>query len=236
MTDFLRERLRRRVWRGEFLSGGVTKLFIGFAVLMLVRWQKPLGYHPEADIAAGWLMATILFAVYSTTRITNDTMRMIDDILAGRGMDVDSIDDVKLPLSAGGMILEKTGVMQMLRQLFIKARADELAKTIDTKGRVVYRTRGKDPRGPAKGVGAATFGEVMKRVDAMTARPELEGIEGELTKTEKMVEEANEAAAAKAYKEWRLAEMNDPQLIEAGVEKLGDLVAMDHFNDLRNSE
>jgi len=49
-----------------------------------------------------------------------------------------------------------------------------------------------------------------------------------------MVEEANEIAAEKALKEWEAAEAADPELIEAGVDKLGDLVASGHFKGPEN--
>ena len=62
----------------------------------------------------------------------------------------------------------------------------------------------------------------------MTPRPEFEGIEGELTKGEKLVQEANIARDLKSQEAWEAAEKADPDLIEAGVEKLGDLVAKGH--------
>jgi hypothetical protein len=111
---------------------------------------------------------------------------------------------------------------------------DEYAKDVDWDGREIYKTRGKDSHGPAEGLGADTFGKITPRVDAMTNRPEYEGIEGPLTKTEKMVEGANEIAAVKALKDWRAVEAADPELIEAGVEKLGDLVASGYYNGPEN--
>ena len=71
----------------------------------------------------------------------------------------------------------------------------------------------------------------MPRIDAMTPRPEFEGIEGELTEGEKLMAEANTARDEKAQEAWEIAESQDPDLVEAGVEKLGDLVARGHFSD-----
>ena len=51
-----------------------------------------------------------------------------------------------------------------------------------------------------------------------------------MTKSEKIVEEANIIAAEDAQKRWERSEANDPELIEAGVTKLGDLVARGHFD------
>ena len=42
--------------------------------------------------------------------------------------------------------------------------------------------------------------------------------------------EANTARDEKAQEAWKLAEEQDPDLVEAGVEKLGDLVARGHFS------
>ena len=117
--------------------------------------------------------------------------------------------------------------------LDVLMRPDEsgvLSKEQDEWGRVVYKTRGRDPKGPAEGSGADTIDSRMPRIDAMTPRPEFEGIEGELTEGEKLVAEANTARDEKAQEAWKLAEEQDPDLVEAGVEKLGDLVAKGHFS------
>ena len=65
----------------------------------------------------------------------------------------------------------------------------------------------------------------------MSARPEFEGIEGELTEGEKLMAEANVVRDERAQEAWEIAESQDPDLIEAGVEKLGDLVAKGHFSE-----
>lgn len=236
MDDGVRKYLRASIWRAEFLSGGLLKMAIGAAILFLIRWQQPMGFYPDTSMAIIWLILVIIFSLYSTYSITEETMLMIDDILTGEISPPDSINDVKLPVTATKGMLNSTGTLKYLRELFARAEREEFSKVKDAKGRIVYRTRGKDPRGPAKGGGAETFGGVVNRVDAMTPRPELEGIEGELTKTEKMVAEANEIAAAKALEEWEEAEANDPVLIEAGVKKLGDLVATGHFNNADNDD
>ncbi|MBN16975.1 MAG: hypothetical protein CMB37_02290 [Euryarchaeota archaeon] len=106
-----------------------------------------------------------------------------------------------------------------------------MAKEKDKWGRVVYKTRGRDPKGPAEGSGADTIDSSMPRVDAMTARPEFEGLEDDLTAAEQLVEEANIAKDVKAQEAWERAESSDPDLIEAGVSKLGDLVSKGHFTE-----
>ena len=118
--------------------------------------------------------------------------------------------------------------------LDVLMRPDEggaLSKEQDEWGRVVYKTRGRDPKGPAEGSGADTIDARMPRIDAMSARPEFEGIEGELTEGEKLMAEANVVRDERAQEAWEIAESQDPDLIEAGVEKLGDLVAKGHFSE-----
>ena len=63
----------------------------------------------------------------------------------------------------------------------------------------------------------------------MDARPEHKGLEGELRKSHEVKVEADDIVAEQAQKSWEEAEKNDPELIEAGVERLGDLVGTGHF-------
>ena len=60
------------------------------------------------------------------------------------------------------------------------------------------------------------------------------GMEGDLTSSEKMVEEANQEYAHLAQRRWQESEANDPDLIEYGVERLGDLVKTEYFE--KNAE
>lgn len=103
-----------------------------------------------------------------------------------------------------------------------------LSKSKDKWGRVVYKTRGEDPRGPAEGSGADTIDSRMPLIDAMGPRPEYDGLEGDLTEGEKLMAEANIVRDIRNQKAWETAEKTDRELIEAGVEKLGDLVAKGH--------
>ena len=52
-----------------------------------------------------------------------------------------------------------------------------------------------------------------------------------MTKGEKLREEANVVRDKKAQKAWQESEVSDTELVEAGVEKLGDLVAEGHFSE-----
>jgi len=141
-----------------------------------------------------------------------------------RGMDI-------APLLAeeekhfGTKLLGMPGGSDILDIIMRPEGGGKLAKDKDKWGRVIYRTRGTDLKGPAEGGGADTIEASMPRIDAMTPRPEFDGLEDELTKGEKLVEEANLQKNEDAQVAWDAAESSDPDLIESGVEKLGDLVA-----------
>ncbi len=133
-------------------------------------------------------------------------------------------------------VLGMPGGPDILDVLMRPHEGGALAKEKDKWGRVVYKTRAEDPKGPAEGSGSDTIDAGMPRIDAMTPRPEFEGLEGELTKGEKLIEEANVVRDEKAHKAWQESEESDTELVEAGVEKLGDLVAQGHFSEKDGDE
>ena len=91
------------------------------------------------------------------------------------------------------------------------------------------RTRGSDPTGPDWGKTDFKLGHEPVRRDAIVEGGKYSGLEGELTSGEKMVAAANTEYAESAQKRWERAEANDPDLIEYGVERLGDLVRTEYF-------
>ena len=91
------------------------------------------------------------------------------------------------------------------------------------------RTRGTDEKGPAFDKAEARVDPTLVRVDPSLHEGDYEGLEGDLKVSEKLVEEANQHYAAIAQRQWEAAEKNDVDLIEAGVERLGDLVASGWF-------
>jgi hypothetical protein len=112
---------------------------------------------------------------------------------------------------------------------FLEAVKDPLAKEVDSSGRLIYLTRGKSPRGMAIGGGAETFTPDMLAKDGWEVPAEHVGLEDKLTKAETVVVEADDIRAERAAKSWSKKEENDPELIEAGVKRLGDLVSTGHF-------
>ncbi len=92
------------------------------------------------------------------------------------------------------------------------------------------RKRGSDPSGPDWGKTDFKLGQEPIRRDAIVEGKKYSGMEGDLTSSEKMVAAANQKYATMAQTRWEKAEASDPDLIEYGVERLGDLVRTDYFD------
>jgi hypothetical protein len=214
------KRLRRDLILQRTVLWVPTGLLI--AMLLLFLSKLPLS-NPESIL-------TLLFAVFvglGLGRISGtQRFSQIKNALL-EGLDVAPM----LHQEGKGItarVLGMPGGADILDVLMRPQEGGELSKEKDQWGRVVYKTRGDDPRGPADGSGADTIDSRMPRIDAMTPRPEFEGLEGELTEGEKLLEEATLVRDIKSQEAWDYAEKTDPELIEAGVGKLGDLVAKGH--------
>ena len=91
------------------------------------------------------------------------------------------------------------------------------------------QTRGGDEKGPAFDRNDAFIDPNRGRVDPNLHEDEYLGLEGELRVSERLVEEANQQYAEQAQQQWEVAEARDLDNIEAGVKRLGDLVASGWF-------
>ena len=236
MGSDLRDEMRVAIFKREMIGAVLPRtILFGF---LIVLWDIIEPYEFQLNHYS-WFAIFSLFVVilvWNGHKRTQSIMGKIDDIIDGK-MDatelLEQYSGRSLPLVDSLFNLTSTSEeLELL--LTLSSEDNEYAKDVDWMGREVYKTRGKDFRGPAEGQGADTFGEILPRVDAMTIRPEHEGIEGPLTEAEKMVEMANEISAEKALKDWETAEAADPELIEAGVDKLGDLVASGHYKGPEN--
>jgi hypothetical protein len=90
------------------------------------------------------------------------------------------------------------------------------------------RTRGKDERGFTGGVIESDLDEAQA-IRPVSNHDQYEDLEQELTIAEQVKAEADQRYAEHAQQRWEEAERNDPDLIEAGVTRLGDLVTTDYF-------
>lgn len=91
------------------------------------------------------------------------------------------------------------------------------------------RTRGGDEKGPAFGDKSSNFSTAKSRIDAFENN-QYDDIESTITETEVMVGMADKQYAKDAAKQWTDSEKTDPDLIEAGVENLGELIKTGWFD------
>jgi len=232
----LRSEMRAAIFKSEMINAMLPRIVL-FAIL-IVLWNIVEPYGIQLSLYS-WLAIFSLFVLillWNVNKRTQIIMEKIDEIIEGR-MDatelLEQYSGGSFPLV--GSLFNLNGTSDELELLLaMNSETDGLEKEIDWKGRSVYKTRGKDSQGPAEGNAADTFGEKISRVDAMSERLEFEDLEGPLTKGEELVAEANIIASERALEEWKKAESNDPDLIEAGVEKLGDLVAQGYFKGPEN--
>ena len=91
------------------------------------------------------------------------------------------------------------------------------------------RTRGTDEKGPTWGKQDGAFGEVTNFRNAIDHGKVFDGLEGDLYKSEKLIRNANENYSEMAQKRWEKSQRDDPDLVEAGVETLAELVTTDYF-------
>ena len=111
--------------------------------------------------------------------------------------------------------------------LHIAFAATTLGRT--TTNESYLRTRGSDEKGPAFDEAEAAISASKQRVDPLLHEEDYVGLEGELRVAEQLVEEANQQYADEAQRQWDIAEARDMDNIEAGVKRLGDLVATGWF-------
>ena len=91
------------------------------------------------------------------------------------------------------------------------------------------RPRGSDEKGPAFDRSETTVDPAKQRVDPAIHEADYIGLEGDLGVAETLVEEANHRYAEEAQRQWAKSEARDMDNIEAGVKRLGDLVASGWF-------
>ena len=89
-------------------------------------------------------------------------------------------------------------------------------------------TRGNDQRGFTSGITESDL-DAARNSRPAEEREEYQGLEESLTVAQQVKAEADKRYAEHAQQRWEEAERNDPDLIEAGVKRLGDLVATDFF-------
>ena len=90
------------------------------------------------------------------------------------------------------------------------------------------RIRGSDEKGPAFGKNSKDFSTHGNRIDAMKNR-DYDDIENVNTEGERMLRDADKIQSESAAIQWEKSQSEDRDLIEAGVDNLGDLIKTGWF-------
>ncbi|MDB2367445.1 hypothetical protein N9V76_03315 [Candidatus Poseidoniales archaeon] len=139
--------------------------------------------------------------------------KWIEEMLSALHVDIDDFE--------GALTLER-----ILEQVNLQ--------TIDVETNPV-RIRGKDERGFTGGVIESDLDE-EQAIRPVSNHDQYEDLEQDLTIAEQVKAEADQRYAEHAQQRWEEAERNDPDLIEAGVKRLGDLVTTDYFEKNHDPE
>lgn len=215
-----------------FLSLFVVGLL---ATTVEVGGADSLEFVPTLAVAAiGTLPATSLLAWLAATQLHDHQVATRLAELEASHLLADATPQAREGTAAADLAAEaaRQGVDVLDVAMTTSDDEDELAKEwVD--GKVVYRTRGKDGKGPAEGLkGVEALDPEAERVDALVARPEFEGLEGPVSEAETFAVEMDQAGAKVALERWKETEAADPDLIAAGVATLGELVGTGHFATL----
>ena len=163
-------------------------------------------------LTASWFIAAVCFLIGQMIsfvdffRLRKATDIWIEEMLSDLHIDVDDL----------GSQLTPAFVMQQWELQMKKERSNPLM------------TRGKDERGFTPGILESDL-DSNRDITQAEDREEYHGLEDDLTVAQQVKAEADQRYAEHAQQRWEEAERNDPDLIEAGVKRLGDLVATDYF-------
>jgi hypothetical protein len=195
----------------------VWVLIIATDLLMLVA------YFQTEDIGTVLLrvwpalvavLILVFFVLRGSVRSQRTMEARLNDLLSTVDLDWEDISELELPKARQSLVLD--------------AFADK--SMVEGQVNTAYRrTRGGDEKGPAFGEEKAGFEVASKRQDPAVHEADYEGLVGPLGTGEVLVEEANESYATQAQERWEASEKADMDMIEAGVERLGDLVAAGWF-------
>ena len=179
-----------------------------FSVLVL----GSVGASTAYLLTASLFIATVCFLFAQVIsfadffRLRKATDLWIEEMLSDLHIDIDDF----------GSQLTPAFVMQQWELQMKKERSNPLM------------TRGKDERGFTPGILESDL-DSNRDITQAEDREEYHGLEDDLTVAQQVKAEADQRYAEHAQQRWEEAERNDPDLIEAGVKRLGDLVATDYF-------
>lgn len=191
-------------------------MWCAVTVLLALNAGAAIGRLSLATYGSGTVVAATVVGGLSVH--LRHRQRQLDERLAALldRIDLDWSALEGMPLSDG----ERDAVHQAFtRQFQGEPRTNE----------AYLRIRGGDEKGPAFGERGSSINVNNERVDPALHEADYDGMEDELRIGERLLEEAEERYTAEAQRQWAIAETRDMDNIEAGVERLGDLVASGWF-------
>jgi len=178
------------------------------SVLVLGGISALAGYMLTSSLmlAAICLLVGQIISFIDYFRLRKATDVWIEEMLSDLHIDIDDLDGRITP----ALVLE-----QWEREMK-KQRTNPLM------------TRGNDERGFTPGILESEL-DAENEYRTVEKDDAYEGLEAELSVAQQVKAEADQRYAEQAQERWEKAEQSDPDLIEAGVKRLGDLVATDYF-------
>jgi len=168
-------------------------------------------------LTASWFVSAVCFLIGQMIsfadffRLRKATDIWIEEMLSDLHIDIDDFGSQLTP----ALVLEQWELQMK------KERTNPLM------------TRGNDERGFTSGLLESDLDSQKELTPA--EHEEYQGLEDELTVAQQVKAEADQRYAEHAQQRWEEAERNDPDLFEAGVKRLGDLVATDYFEKNQDS-
>ncbi|MDE0868971.1 MAG: hypothetical protein OSA21_01510 [Candidatus Poseidoniaceae archaeon] len=184
-----------------------------FALIVLILLLGSIGWSSKTLS----LTATVVFesvAIGSVLLLATSAQRKA----------IERQDALFMLLEVDPTVLEHSNRMELTFQAVQSGdlRSIQVSKT-------QRRNRGSDEKGFTSGKTDSQFDKSQSRRDASLSESSYQGLEDDLRPSEILVNEANARYGEKAQQRWQEAESKDIDLIESGVEKLGDLVKTDWF-------
>lgn len=192
----------------EIRQGNTTRLIVAVLVAGGFGVAGALYLNLNSFIASvGFL---VLFSTVVLVKIKQDARALSQEEALLRLLEVDP------------ELFENTGFRQRLTMAAETGRFDEVQ--VKKKAGSI---RGHDEKGFTGGIEVNGHDGIAPRRDVKESEGIYDGLEGELSRSEHLVVEANAQYETVANERWKAAEEADLDLIEAGVERLGDLVRTD---------
>ena len=170
-----------------------------------------------AEIIGGTPIQLFLFSVVALVAI-------LTPIFSSKKAANDRLDSLLALLEVDPEIFEHSS----RRDLVMDAALSGAFETVQV-SKNQQRTRGSDEKGFTSGKIESQLSNAIPRRDASISESAYVGLEDNLRPSELLVTEANLRYEAMAQKRWEDSESADVDLVEAGVERLGDLVQTDWF-------